>query len=108
MQTALNATKLAIAAFVVPYVFALNPAMLLVDTNALQVIQVVVTSIAGIIAIAAGLEGYIEGTLMWPLRIVMIAAGLALLIPGTLTDVGGIAVVALVVAFQYMRKKKQN
>ncbi|MBO5504457.1 MAG: TRAP transporter fused permease subunit, partial [Lachnospiraceae bacterium] len=108
MQTALNATKLAIAAFVVPYVFALNPAMLLIDTNALQVIQVVVTSIAGIIAIAAGLEGYIEGTLMWPLRIVMIAAGLALLIPGTLTDVGGIAVVALVVAFQYMRKKKQN
>ena len=108
MQTALNATKLAIAAFVVPYVFALNPAMLLIDTNVLQVIQVVVTSIAGIIAIAAGLEGYIEGMLIWPLRIVMIAAGLALLIPGTLTDVGGIAVVALVVAFQYMRKKKQN
>ncbi len=106
MKTALNATKLAIAAFVVPYVFALNPAMLLIDTNVIQVIQVIVTSVAGIIAIAAGLEGYIEGTLMLPLRVVMIAAGLALLIPGTLTDIGGIAVVALVVAFQYMRRKK--
>ncbi len=106
MKTALNATKLAIAAFVVPYVFALNPAMLLIDTNVIQVIQVIVTSVAGIIAIAAGLEGYIEGTLMLPLRVVMIAAGLALLIPGTLTDIGGIAVVALIVAFQYMRRKK--
>ena len=106
MKTALNATKLAIAAFVVPYVFALNPAMLLIDTNVIQVIQVIVTSVAGIIAIAAGLEGYIEGTLMLPLGVVMIAAGLALLIPGTLTDIGGIAVVALVVAFQYMRRKK--
>ena len=64
----------------------------------------------------------IIGYLMFPLKkgtqkvnhipwydwIIMIAAGFAHLIPGTLTDVGGIAVVVLVVAFQYMRKKKQN
>ena len=106
MKTALNATKLAIAAFVVPYVFALNPAMLLIDTNPLEVIQVVITSVAGIIAIAAGLEGYIEGELMMVLRIVLIAAGLLLLVPGTLTDVVGIGVVALILVFQILRKKK--
>ncbi|MEE3378560.1 MAG: TRAP transporter fused permease subunit, partial [Lachnospiraceae bacterium] len=106
MKTALNATKLAIAAFVVPYVFALNPAMLLIDTNPLEVIQVVITSVAGIIAIAAGLEGYLEGSLMIVFRIVLIAAGLLLLVPGTLTDVVGIGVVALVMVFQIIRKKK--
>jgi TRAP-type uncharacterized transport system fused permease subunit len=106
MKTALNATKLAIAAFVVPYVFALNPAMLLIDTNPLEVIQVVITSVAGIIAIAAGLEGYLEGSLMIVFRIVLIAAGLLLLVPGTLTDVIGIGVVALVMVFQIIRKKK--
>ncbi len=106
MKTALNATKLAIAAFVVPYVFALNPAMLLIDTNPLEVIQVVITSIVGIVAIAAGLEGYLEGSLMIVFRIVLIAAGLLLLVPGTLTDVVGIGVVALVMVFQIIRKKK--
>ena len=106
MKTALNATKLAIAAFVVPYVFALNPAMLLIDTNPLEVIQVIITSVVGIVAIAAGLEGYLEGSLMIVFRIVLIAAGLLLLVPGTLTDVIGIGVVALVMVFQIIRKKK--
>ena len=106
MKTALNATKLAIAAFVVPYVFALNPAMLLVDTNAFEVVQVIISSIAGIIAIGAGLEGYLKGDLAWIFRIVIIAAGLLLLVPGTLTDVIGIAVVAAIFAFQALRGKK--
>ena len=106
MTTALNATKLAIAAFVVPYVFAMNPAMLLIETNAVEVIQVIITSVVGIVAIAAGLEGYIEGSLMFVLRIVLIAAGLLLLVPGTITDVVGIGVVALVLVFQVVRKRK--
>jgi TRAP-type uncharacterized transport system fused permease subunit len=80
--------------------------MLLIDTNPLEVIQVVITSVAGIIAIAAGLEGYLEGSLMIVFRIVLIAAGLLLLVPGTLTDVIGIGVVALVMVFQIIRKKK--
>jgi TRAP-type uncharacterized transport system fused permease subunit len=105
MATAFTATKLAIAGFVVPYVFALNPAMLLIDTNAGEIIQVVITSLVGIIALGAGMEGYLEGHLNWLFRIIIIAAGLLLLVPGTWTDIAGIVVVAAIFAFQLIRSK---
>ena len=63
MKTAFNASKLAIGAFVVPYIFALNPAMLLIDTTAVQVVLVIVTSIVGIFGVAAALNGYLRGRL---------------------------------------------
>ncbi len=100
MKTAFNATKLAIAAFVVPYVFALNPAMLLVDTTAVEVIQIVLTSLAGMLCLGIGLEGYVRGALVWPLRIVALAAGLLLIYPGTLTDIIGLVVLVLIFTFQ--------
>ena len=106
MRTALNATKLAIAAFVVPYIFALNPSMLLIDTNALEVVQVVVTSIVGILSLGIGLEGYVRGELPWPLRIVAVAGGLLLLVPSTWSDIVGIVVVVLIFLFQILRNKK--
>ena len=108
MHTAFNATKLAIAAFVVPYIFALNPAMLLIDTNALEVIMIVVTSIAGILALGFGLEGYVRGELPWPLRIVAIAGGLLLLVPGTWSDIVGVVVVALIFLFQILRNREKT
>ena len=107
MKTAFNATKLAIAAFVVPYIFALNPSMLFVDTTALEVVQVIVTSVVGILALGVGLEGYMKGTLVWPLRIVSIAAGLLLLVPGTWSDIVGIVVVAAIYAFQYVYNRRR-
>ena len=106
MRTAFNATKLAIAAFVVPYIFAMNPSMLLIDTNALEVIQLIITSLVGILALGIGLEGYVRGVLAWPLRIVAIAGGLLLLVPGTWSDIVGIVVVALIYLFQSIRGRK--
>ena len=108
MRTALNATKLAIAAFVVPYVFAMNPVMLLEGGSALQIAQVVVTSIVGILMLGMGLEGYFRGELPWPLRIVSIAAGLLLLVPGTWSDIVGIAVLALILLFQILTRRKDR
>ena len=108
MKTAFNATKLAIAAFVVPYIFAMNPSMLLIDTTAVEVIQVIVTSIMGILSLGIGLEGYVRGELAWPLRIVAIAGGLLLLVPGTWTDIAGIAIVVLIFLFQILVKGKNG
>ncbi len=108
MQTALNATRLAIAAFIIPYIFALNPSMLLIDTDFLKVALIVITSILGMVGVSAGLEGYLKGNLVWPLRIVSVGAGLLLIIPGVLTDVIGIVLVAAVVAFQILRSRKQT
>ena len=109
MKTAWTATKLAIAAFVVPYIFALNPAMLMVDVSgAWEVISVVISSIVGIIALAAAVEGYLKGALHWALRIVLALGGLGLLIPGTVTDVIGLVILVLVFGLQYLLNRKNQ
>ena len=80
--------------------------MLLIDTNFLQVAMIVVTSVIGMVGVSAGLNGYLKGSLLWPMRIVAVAAGLLLIIPGTLTDVIGIVVIAALLAFQILRQKR--
>ena len=106
MKTALTSTKLAIAAFIVPYVFALNPAMLLIDTTAMEVIFISITSIIGIFGVSAALEGYIMTTVPIPMRIASAVGGLMLIFPGTVTDAAGLTLVALVLVQQlYVRKK---
>ena len=106
MKTALTATKLAIAAFIVPYVFALNPAMLFVDTTAVEVITICITSFVGIFAVAAALEGYLFQNMPWYLRVVSAIGGLLLIDPGIATDIIGLALVAVMVVFQYLSSKK--
>ena len=106
MKTALTSTKLAIAAFIVPYVFALNPAMLLVDTTAFEVILISITSIIGIFGVSAALEGYIMTTVPVPMRIASAMGGLLLIFPGVATDALGLTLVALVLVQQlYVWKK---
>ena len=106
MKTALTSTKLAIAAFIVPYVFALNPAMLFIDTTALEVVTISVTAFIGIFAVAAALEGYLMHHMPWYLRLLSLAGGLLLIDPGTVTDITGIVLVGLMVLIQFTSAKK--
>ena len=106
MRTAFNATRLAIAAFIVPYIFAFNNTMLFIgDFGPLDVVQVVLTSSVGMFLIAAGMIGYMLRDLNWGVRIVCIAAGLMLIHPGTLTDIIGIGVLVVVLVFQIITGK---
>ena len=106
MRTALNASKLAIAAFLIPYMFCLNPAMLLIDTNAGEFVIIIITSVIGMYAIAAGLEGYMLTMLNPVMRIILIAAGLMLIYPGTVTDIAGTAItVAVFIAELGLRRR---
>ena len=105
MKTALTATKLAIAAFIVPYVFALNPAMLLVDTNAWEVILIGITSLIGIFGVSSALQGYLMKPMPWYLRLAGAAGGLLLIYPGIVTDTAGIILVGLVVIIQYSQSR---
>ncbi|MBO6041058.1 MAG: TRAP transporter fused permease subunit, partial [Oscillospiraceae bacterium] len=107
MKTALNATKLAIAAFVVPYVFAMNPSMLLVDASVLEVIIVVATSLVGIFGVASALNGYLFRPIPLLIRVLCAAGGLLMLDPSTATDLIGIAVLAAAILFQYLSSKKR-
>jgi len=107
MKTAFVSTKLAIAAFIVPYAFALNPVMLFEgDVGLLQVILIIVTSLLGIFGVSAALEGYIF-THMNPIqRILSAAGGLLLIDPNPITDVVGISLIVLVFVWQLLQKKK--
>ena len=107
MKTAINATKLAIAAFIVPYIFAMNPAMLLVNvTNPLQVVQIVISALVGLFGVAAALNGFLYRKINPLFRLLLIAGGLGMMVPGTFTDVLGLAVVGGIVFYQRMSAKR--
>ena len=103
MKTALQSTKLAIGAFIVPYVFALNPAMLFIDTTAGEVVLICITSLIGIFGVSAALEGYILTNMNVVERIASAAAGLMLIIPGAVTDIAGVVLFAAVVLWQVLK-----
>jgi len=106
MKTAFTATKLAIGAFIVPYVFALNPAMLFIDTSAPEVVLICITSLVGIFAVSAALEGYLHHHLPAYQRVICLVGGLLLIYPGVVTDLIGVGLVAIVVVFQALNAKK--
>ncbi|MDO4962225.1 MAG: TRAP transporter permease [Eubacteriales bacterium] len=108
MKTAVNATKLAIGAFIVPYMLALNPAMVLVDTNVVQFILIAVTSLIGMYGVTVGLEGFITSILGLPLRILIIAGGLMLIHPAIVTDIAGLVIVGAITLLQFTGKVREN
>jgi TRAP-type uncharacterized transport system fused permease subunit len=113
-KTGVNATKLAIAAFLIPYMFALNPAMVMIEgtevvisaATVLKALPMVVTAIIGLVGIGAGFIGYLNGPVNPVLRVVSLAGGLCLVIPGTLTDIIGVALIAVVVVLTKLTQKK--
>ncbi len=106
MKTAFTSTKLAIGAFIVPYIFALNPAMLFINTTAWEVILICVTSFIGIFGVSSALQGFFFHNMRWYERIVAAIGGLLLIYPGIATDIIGLALVGSVLLVQLMTKKK--
>lgn len=107
-RTGLIATRLAIGAFIIPYMFVLNPTMLLVNATFIQVVQFIITSMIGMFAIAGGLEGFMKRKLPIWQRVLAVGAGLMMIEPRLLTDVIGIVVIGIIVVLQYLVKGKDN
>ena len=108
MKTAFNATRLAIAAFIIPYIFAFNPAMLFINTTVLDVVLVVITSTLGMLSISLGMIGYFLKDMAWPFRILCVAGGLLMIYPGTVTDLIGIAILVAVFLVEKMELAKKK
>ena len=107
MKTGINATKLAIAAFIVPYIFAVSPQMLFIDVgSSFEVVQICITALLGIFGVAAALNGFLYCRINPLFRILLIAGGLGMLIPGAVTDIAGLVVVVGVVLAQRALAKK--
>lgn len=109
LKTGIKATKLAIAAFIVPYIFAYSPAMLFIDvTSVWEIAQICITAVMGIFGIAAALEGYLLRNMHWLERIAAVAGGLLLMIPGSVTDVTGLVLIVGLFVGQYLRNRKEK
>ena len=109
MRTGVNATKLAIAAFIVPYIFAYSPVLLFENVSGFfEVVQICVSAFIGIFGVAACLNGYMFKEINVVLRIALLAGGLTLIIPGLVTDIIGLVLVLGVVAYQYISAKRDK
>jgi len=106
LKTGITATRLAITAFIIPYIFVMQPKMLFIDASVFEVFKIVLTAFAGIVAISAGMEGFFRTKLHWLERIFVLAAGICLITPDTLTDIIGIAAFVLFIVFQSIHVKR--
>lgn len=114
MKTGVNATRLAIAGFIIPFIFAMSPDMLLVNTTWYEVLLITVTSIIGMYGVTYGLSGFntseqsgsgrIAGICK---RLISIAGGLLLIYPGIGTDVFGVALVGAVMLWRKFGNKEK-
>ena len=105
IKTAFNATKLAIGAFIIPYVFVFNPQMLMIDTSFLSALPIAVTALIGMFGISAALEGYAFRNSSIIERILFAAAGIMCILPNSFTDFIGIFLLIGLIVFQLLMKK---
>ena len=108
IRTGVNASKLAIAAFIIPYMFVLEPALLMIDTNFFEIVLILATAITGMIAIGAGMIGYWYTKLNVISRIISLIAGLLLIYPGTYTDIVGVVIFVFMLVMQLISNKKNK
>ncbi len=111
LKTGVTATRLAITAFIVPYIFAFSPEMLIIGSNApwYEIVLLVITAIAGIFIISAGMEGYLLKEMPWWQRVIALASGLCMIIPGIVTDAVGVALIVVLLLIQkFLMKDKKK
>ena len=108
MKTGITATRLAIAAFIIPFIFAYSPEILFIGDNILwyDIVLIVITATIGMIGVAAGLSGHLIKDMNIIERVLTIAGGLCLIIPGIVTDAIGLGLVAIVVLMQLFLQRK--
>jgi TRAP-type uncharacterized transport system fused permease subunit len=97
-----QAMKFAAAGFIVPFFFIYYPALLFTGTWG-EITMAATTGLVGVVALAAGLEGYLIRRATWLERGLFLAAALLLIDPGLITDSVGLALLALGAGLQKMR-----
>jgi TRAP transporter 4TM/12TM fusion protein len=107
-KTGVTATRLAIGAFILPYIFVMSPQLLLINATPLSMVVAVITSLVGMTAISAGLTGFLVKKLHWIERVLLVGAGLCLVDPGLVTDIIGIVVLGGIATFQALTGRKKE
>jgi len=108
MKVGIQATKLGIAAFIIPFIFVFDPQMLLfgVSDRPFMMVWMILTAIIGIIGVGAGVEGYMFANMTWYERVAAFVGGLGMVTPALWDDFVGGALLFAVVIFQIVKSKK--
>ena len=107
-KTGVTATRLAIGAFIVPYIFVLNPAMLLIDVDIPEVLLNVTTALLGMYSVSGGLAGFLQDDNYWYESLLLTGGGLCMIIPGWKSDLVGLVILVGIIALQKLRSKKHG
>ena len=105
LKTGINASKLAVAAFIIPYMFVLSPVLLMVDATAFNLITTTLTALIGMVAVSSALIGYLADDCRPLERLILVAGGLMMIKPGYLTDAAGLALFLVILFLQLKRRK---
>jgi len=105
MTTGVNALKLAIGAFIVPYIFVLAPELLMINATVATVLMATITAILGMMGLSMSMIGFCTKRLNIIQRALFFAGGLCLIYPGTMTDLAGVGIYALTYLWQRRNAK---
>jgi TRAP transporter 4TM/12TM fusion protein len=105
-KTGVQALKLASAGFLIPFIFAMSPELLLINVTVIQAIVAVVTACVGIVAFASAVQGYFLSPTKIYERVLFLAAALMLIIPNVMMDFAGVVILLIPGLTQYLRHKK--
>ncbi len=106
MRTGVNAARLAIAAFIIPYIFIYSPQLLLIDATPLVLIFIIITSLIGIIAVAAALTGYFTTKMNIIERALFVAGGIMLVTTDVRANLAGAVILGIAYLIQHRKTKK--
>ncbi|MGL4209628.1 MAG: TRAP transporter large permease subunit, partial [Candidatus Adiutrix sp.] len=108
MRTGVTAFKLALAGFIIPYIYVYNPILLFVGATPLAMIHAVGTAILGVFLLSLATVGFYKSNLNWALRILALIGALALLDTGTYTDLIGLVILAFIHVLQALNNKARK
>lgn len=100
MKTGWQSVKLALAGFIVPYMFVYNEQLLLMNVDLITGIRVVITSCVGVLLIGAAVEGYLWGRMHIILRFISFGAAMLLIDSGATTDLIGVGCLVVIILVQ--------
>ena len=106
LRTGVEASRLAIAAFLVPYIFVYSPQMLMLNAQWHEILLITVTALIGMFGIGMAVEKFWERKLNIVQQLMALGGGLLLIIPGLVTDAAGFALIAGVIIWQKIQIKR--
>lgn len=107
-KTGYEAFKLALAGFLIPYMFVYSPALLGIETTFGGILVVAITAMIGVIALAGAVEGYLLIEARLYQRLILLAAAFTLIKPGGMTDIIGFLLIGIVIVLQLVIRRSIN